>query len=424
MKIKYFIAGAAMMLTVQVQAQEGKQLTLEYCQGQAVAYYPATRQYALLQESSDLELKNLGKNWLPTMNINGQASYQSDVTKVPTIIPQFSPEPISKDWYKLYLDVSQVIWDGGSVRQGKAVQTVDHEIDVRNLELELYQVKEQVNNLFFSILLLQENRNLLETHVEEISSQLKDIESAVRNGVVLSSNADILKAEKLKVEQKIEEISLSIDAALKSMAILMGEEIPMGSTLLMPEPEINLSSTPDQRLEFGLFTMQQSKMETLKKVSNTSLLPKFQAFGQAGYGRPAFDMLNNDFTDYYIVGVRLNWNFWNWNKTKNEKAILSLNQQIIDSKRDAFSQNLSIDMQNKRSDILKYEQIILKDQEILDLRTRVVKEYESRLKNGVITATEFMTELNSESEARLNINIHKIQLVQAKYRFLAAIGQL
>jgi outer membrane protein TolC len=405
-------------------AQDVPVLTLQHCQQQAVLNYPSYRQYELLQNSTELQVKNLGKNYLPALNLNGQASYQSDVTKVPTIIPQFAPAPISKDWYKLYLDVSQVIWDGGATRQGKTIEGIDHQIDIQNLDIELYKIKEQVNGLYFSILLLQENRNLLLIHSGEISSRLKDIESAIRNGVVLPSNADILKAELLKVEQKMDELDVTVRAVMSSLSLLIGEEIPEETIFEMPSPEIDLAENAHNRLEFGLFELQQSKMDAMKKMSGTSLLPKFQAFGQAGLGRPAFDMLNNDFDDYYIIGVRMNWNFWNWNKTRNEKDILDVSRQIIAAQRDAFDRNISVDMENKRAEVIKYEQMIQKDQQILDLRSKVVSEYSSRLKNGVITATEYLTELNAESEARLNINIHKIQLVQAKFNYLSTIGQL
>jgi outer membrane protein TolC len=192
----------------------------------------------------------------------------------------------------------------------------------------------------------------------------------------------------------------------------------------MPAPVISMNLGPQERLEFGLFDLQQQKLEAMKKMSGTTLLPKFQAFGQAGMGRPAFDMLNDNFDDYYIVGVRMNWNFWNWNKTHNEKSILDINHEIISSKRDAFDRNLSIKLENNLAEIKKYENMLQKDQEILDLRSKVVKQYASRLNNGVITATEYLTELNAESEARLNINIHKINLVQAKYQYMATIGRL
>jgi outer membrane protein TolC len=418
------IIAAAVISAFVARGQDKPVLTLDSCLEWAVRNYPTYRQFDLLQTSTDLKNDNLGKNYLPALNVAGQASYQSDVTKVPTYIPQFAPPAISKDWYKIYLDVSQVIWDGGATRQGKAVENADHEISTKNLELELYRVREQVNNVFFSILLLQENRKVLQIHADEIGSRLKDVESAVRNGLVLGTNADILKAELMQVEQKADEIDISVAAALRSLGLLIGRDIAEGTVLQMPAPVVDPGAGGEQRLEFAIYDLQNSKMEVMKKVSGTALMPKFQAFGQAGYGRPAYDMLSNDFEDYYIIGLRLNWNFWNWNKTRNEKQIFGINQQIITTQRDAFNQNLSIDLTNKRSEIDKYEKIIVKDGEILALRTRVVEAYGSRLENGVITATEYLTELNSESEARLNINIHKIQLIQATYRYIAAIGKL
>lgn len=424
MKARPYMILLGLFVSVLLHAQEARVFTLDYCQQQAVLNYPIYRQYELLRQTTDLQQKNLGKNWLPSMNLSGQASYQSDVTKVPVIIPQFSPETIAKDWYKLYLDVNQVVWDGGATRKGKELEEIDHRVDIRNLEIELYNLKEQVNNLFFSSLLLQENRNLLMIHAGEISSQLGELESAIRHGVVLASNADVLRAELLKVEQKIDEVDIANAAARRSLSILIGEEIPAVALLDMPALDVDAGQDASARLEFGLFDLQQNRAESLKKLSGTSLLPRFQAFGQAGLGRPAFDMLSNEFADYYIVGLRMNWNFWNWNKTRNEKSILDLNRRIIDTRRETFGKNVSVDMENKRSEILRYEQIIIKDRQILELRSKVVKEYASRLKNGTITATEYLSELNAESEAKLNINIHKIQLVQSKYKYLATIGQL
>lgn len=424
MSIRQLLALALFLPVLHLRGQETPLLTLDHCLQRAVEYYPTYRQFELLQSSSELKTENLGKNYLPVMNILGQASYQSDVTKVPTIIPQFAPEPIDKDWYKLYLDVSQVIWDGGATRQGKAIEAADHEISGKSLEIELYRLKETVNNLYFSILLLQENRKVLQIHAEEVDSRLRDVESAVRNGLVLATNADILRAESLKIDQKTDEIDLSVSASLRSMEILLGEEIPESVILEMPQPVADAAAGGEKRLEYALYDLQQSRLEAMKKMSSTSLMPKFQAFGQAGLGRPAFDMLNNDPEDYYIVGLRFNWSFWNWNRTRNEKSILSLNQQIIDTQREAFGRNLSIDLENKRTEIEKYRTMIVRDEEILALRSKVVEAYGSRLENGVITATEYLTELKAESEARLNINIHKIQLIQAMYRYLAAIGEL
>ena len=424
MRTRAFIILIIMSLSWTAICQVPPKLTLEYCQEQAVMNYPSYRQYELLRQSADLEQNNLSKNWLPALSLNGQASYQSDVTKVPTIIPEFAPEPISKDWYKMYLDVSQVIWDGGATKQARDIEALDNNIDMLNLDIELYDVKRRINNLFFSILLLQENRDLLNNHANMISSRLEEVESAVRNGLVLSSNSDILKAELLKVEQKVEEINISEQAAFQSLSLLIGQEIEEGTILSMPSPVVSLGLGAEERLEFGLLDLQQDKLMAIKKMTSTSLMPRFQAFGQAGVGRPAFDMLNDNFDEYYIVGVRMNWTFWNWNKTRNEKSIIDINHEIISSKRDALDRNLLVELNNNLAEIARFESLLVKDEEILDLRSRVVKQYASRLNNGVITATEYLTELNAESEARLNINIHKIKLVQAKYQYLATIGRL
>ena len=421
---KYLLSGISLILAIIVRGQAPAVLTLEWCQQKAVDNYPAYRQYELLTNSSELNIKNLNKNYLPELNINAQASYQSDVTKVPTIIPEFAPEPISKDWYKLTLDLNQVIYDGGTTRQNKNLESIDHQIDAKNLDIELYQLRDRVSQIYFNILVMQQNQSLLKLHKETIEARLKEMESAVRNGVVLASNAYILRAEILKTEQKQAEIDLAVSAGLSTLSKLVGEDIPASVSLDMTEPDIVAVPDLSQRLEFGLFSLQETKMDALKKVTGTRQIPRLFAFGQAGIGRPAFDMLSNDFQDFYIVGAKLNWNFWNWNKTRNEKKILDIRKEIILTNQETFATNAGIDLDNKISEILKYNELIKKDAEIVSIRSRIMKTYESQLENGVITSTEYLNELNAETEAKLNLELHRVQLVHAKYDYLATAGKL
>ena len=399
-------------------------ITLEECHSKSIENHPVYGEFELIGQSSDLKIKNYNKTYLPELNLSGQASYQSDVTKVPTFIPQFAPPSISKDWYKVYLDVGQVIYDGGTTKQNKNVEVIDHLIDKQNLEIQLYQIKDRVDQVFFGILILQENRALLDVKAGELQARLKDVSSAVRNGLILASNEDILQAEMMKIEQKKAEIDIGISSGYNVLEEMMGEEIAEGTILEAPSPVADLSATGNSRLEFGLFQLQQQKMDAVKKLTGTRLMPRFVAFAQAGYGRPAFDMLNDSFEDYYIVGARLNWNFWNWNKTRNEKQILDLNKQIINKQQDAFDQGLSIELQNKRSEVIKYEALIVKDEEIVALHDRIIKTYASQLEHGVITATEYLSELNAGTEAKLNMQIHKIMLIQAKINYMATAGKL
>ena len=263
---KYLLSGISLILAIIVRGQAPALLTLEWCQQKAVDNYPAYRQYELLANSSDLNVKNLNKNYLPELNLNAQASYQSDVTKVPTIIPEFAPAPIDKDWYKFTLDLNQVIYDGGTTRQNKNLESIDHQIDAKNLDIELYQLRDRVSQIYFNILVMQQNQSLLKLHKETIEARLKEVESAVRNGVVLASNADILRAEILKTEQKQAEIDIAVSAGLSALSKLVGEGIPASASLDMTEPDIVAVPDLSQRLEFGLFSLQENKMDALKKV--------------------------------------------------------------------------------------------------------------------------------------------------------------
>lgn len=399
-------------------------VTLDFCLRKAEANHPLFQQYDLLDASSNLRLQNLGKTYLPEMNVNGDAHYQSDVTEVPTVIPSFAPEPLDKDQYKISFDVSQMIYDGGITRKNKEIEGLDNRINRQNVGITMYQMKEKVVGTYFSIISLQESRKLLEVSRQNLESRLTEVESGVKNGVVLASNAEIIKAELLKIDQKDIEMDAGIELGYKVLSILTGTEIPVGTQLELAGPAIESYVAGKDRLEYTLFTLQQEKAESMKKLASSKLVPRVYAYGSAGYGKPGFNMLLNDFDDLYIIGAKLTWNVWNWNKTKNEKTILDLHREIISSNRASFDQNLATDLEKRLSEISKYEALLPKDQQIVDIRAGIVHTYASQLSNGVITATEYITELHSETEARLNLRIHEIALIKAKYDYLAAAGKL
>jgi outer membrane protein TolC len=408
---------------VMVSGQNGP-VTLEFCLKEAESHHPLFDQYDLLASTSELKIKNLNKNFLPEMNINGDAHYQSDVVEVPVKIEAFSPEPLDKDWYKVSLDVSQMIYDGGLTKRNKDVEQLDNEINQQNVRIDLYRLKERVIGVYFNIISLQESRELLNITKQNLQSRLKEVESGVKNGVVLSSNAEIIKAEILKLDQREIEIDAGIASGYRVLSILTEDTIVNGTALQWQSPAINSYIAGRDRPEFTLFSLQQQKAESLKKLTSSRLIPKLFAYGQAGYGRPGYNMLINEFDDFYTIGVKLSWNFYNWNRTKNEKSILDLQKEIVASSTESFDQNLSVDLERKMSEIHKIESLIPKDEEIVSIRSGIVQTYASQLQNGVITATEYITELHAETEAKLNLRIHQVQLVRAKYDYLATSGKL
>jgi len=399
-------------------------LTLEYCLATAKANHPLFDQYDLLASGSALKIKNYNKNYLPEMNINGDAHYQSDVTEVPTFVAALAPEPLDKDQYKISLDVSQMIYDGGMTRKNKDIEYIENQINQQNIGIDLYRLNERIVGVYFSIISLQESLDLLDITRKNLSARLSEVESGVKNGLVLASNAEILKAELLKIDQKEIEINAGISSGYNLLSILMGEEIVSGTDLEWNDPIVESFVVGRDRPEYTLFSLQQQKTESMKKLASSRLVPKMWAYGQAGYGRPGYNMLLNEFDDFYIIGAKLSWNFWNWNRTRNEKSILDLHKEIIDKNRESFDQSLATDLERKMAEIMKIQALIPKDEEIATIREGIVNTYSSRLQNGVITATEYVTEVHAELEARVNLKIHEIQLARAKYEYLAAAGKL
>ncbi len=400
-------------------------VTLELCHTKALEHYPLARQKELLPETHDLKIKNLNKNYLPQMNVNGQAHYQSDVTKTPIQnIPGINIPTVEKDWYKISLDVSQTIYDGSNTSRQKDVEDISLEIDKQGVDIELYKLKERINQIYLNVLLFKEKKNILELHRTTLLAKLKDVESGVRNGTLLSLNADVLKAEIIKAEQAIAEATISLQASLGMLNEFTGLVLNEQSEFLLPEVVINLDTYANNRPEYFLFSLQQEKLTASKKLTGTSLLPRFSAFGQAGYGRPGYDMLNVNFEDFYMIGARLSWKPWDWNLSRKQKEVLDIQNEMISTQKETFDKNVKIDLENRIAEIRKAEEMISRDRELIELREKISKSVSSQLDNGVITSSQYLTEINAEASAKFDLESHKIQLVKAKLDYQAALGNL
>lgn len=396
-------------------------ISLEICYQKAIDHYPLTLQKEINSASLEASIQKLNKNNLPQLNLNSQVSYQSDVTKIPI---QGLPgvEELSKDWYKINLDLNQMLYDGGSTARQKAVEEADYAINQQNLEVQWFGLKNKINQLFFSAILLEQNLKVLATHKESLQARLSDVESGIRNGTILASNADILKAELIQLEQSTDEVKISRDAICSILSEYTGLTIDEQTIFEIPQAEPDLSIFTNNRPEITLMSLQQQKIVATKKLTGSQNLPRLMAFGQLGYGRPGFDMLNNNFTDYYIFGARLSWSFWDWNKTKKQKEILNLKSEIIETQKETFNQQVRVEIKNKLADINKLEKMINRDKQIIELRENIVASAASQLDNGIITSTAYVTELNAASKAKLDMEAHRIELVQAKVDYMAVLG--
>jgi len=409
-----------------LQAQDT--LTLDYLYRMAEQNYPLAGQLDLLAGSSELKVKNLNKNWLPTINLNGQASYQSDVTKVeielPAGLPTLDMPELSKDWYKATLDVSQTIWDGNITSYQKKIEEVNLQADLVSVKADLYKLKEQVNQFYFTIILVNHNEELLLSTKEQLEEKLKEVEAGIEYGTVLRSVADALEAELVQLDQRLTEARANRKAMFAMLSELISEEIPEDVIMVMPELSISTYTYQNLRLEDRVFSLQREKLGVMRDAVTTKWNPKFFAYGQAGVGRPALNMLSNDFEPFYIVGIKLQWNPLNWNHNKNEKKILDIQSNILATQQASFDKSLKIQAEKDISEIMKSLDVIEQDHEIIALRERISKSASTQLDNGVITSSEYVTRLTEERKARLNYEIHKVQLVKAKLSYLYNQGKL
>jgi outer membrane protein TolC len=204
---------------------------------------------------------------------------------------------------------------------------------------------------------------------------------------------------------------------------LLDDELEKNTMLELPSPIVtDFEINPGNRPEYKLFQLEKNSLKSYDDVVFSRSIPKLSIFGQGGYGRPGLNFLDNTFQPYYIVGLNLSWNPINWNRNDNEIQINQINRKIVDIRKETFDKNLEVSLEKYKTEISKLEGLIEKDNEIIKLKSKILSSISSQLQNGIITATDYLTELNSENQAKIMLKTHKVQLIQAKIDFLTLKG--
>lgn len=402
-----------LLLLLVTGALQAQSLTIETCYGLAAENYPLVKQRELLTKSNEYTLQNLSKGYLPQLTLAGQATYQSEVTQIPISVPGMNVPVLSKDQYKFYGEVNQTLFDGGVIKQQKLAQQSNLEAEQQKLEVELYKIKERVNQLFFGILLVDEQIRQTELLKQDINLGLKKTEAAIANGTAFKSSADVLKAELLNADQRTTELNAARTAYAEMLGLFINRTLDVTVTLEKPKalvvsPEIN-------RPEITLYESQNKIIDAQYKMLTARNLPKLNLFVQGGYGRPALNMLSNDFEAYYMGGVRLNWSLSGLYTLKKDKSLLDLNRQTIAVQKETFLFNTNYTLRQQSAEVNKYSELLTSDNDIISLRTRVKQTASAQLENGVITSNDYLREVNAEDKARQNKIVHEIQLLMAQY---------
>ena len=396
-------------------------LPLEACYELVEKNYPLAKQSDLLKDKISSEINAIKKEQYPKLDLNAQATYQSDVIEFPLQLPNVNIEAPNKDQYRATLDANQLIYNGGTIAATTKLKTAALKSQQQQVAVNLYQLKSRINQYYFGALLLQKQLELLNTKKEQLDSRLAEVNSGIKFGAALPSAGQILEAELLKIQQQISLATFDRRKVLDNLSSLLFTKIK--DEIILNHPKSALSfETDSKRPELKLFELQEQEIESSKEVNSKARFPKVIGFAQAGYGNPGLNMLDNSFQDFYMAGIKLHWNIFDWGQTKDMDKILTISQQLINSEKETFILNNEIQMSELENDRIKYLELIKTDAQIINLREKVVAASNSQLKHGVITTSQYVTDFNMLYEAKTDQQIHEIQLALTTANYLVAKG--
>jgi outer membrane protein TolC len=327
---------------------------------------------------------------------------------------------LKKDQYAVTLDLTQTIWDGGTVAAINKSARSQYEADRNNVEANLYALRERISGLFFGILLLKEQIVLANLMEEELNRNLKKVENYIQNGVANKADLNMVKVAILNNKQRLEELHVNRDAYCQILSAFVGERIAGDTPLEMPlelNNQTDFSNNLEQRPEIKLFDSQVKLFETNKKMLTAKNMPKIGLFAQGGYGRPGLNMLSNKFSFFAIGGVQLKWNFGGLYSFSNEKNQIFNAQQGILTQKATFLFNSRLQLSQQKAEIDRLQKQLQLDDEIITLKTEIKKSAESKLEDGTATVNDLMKEVTEENLAKQNKLLRQIQLLMAVYGY-------
>ena len=400
------------------------QLTLEHCQELAQENYPAIKRYGLIDKSLEIELSDINKSWLPSVTAYGQGSIQNVVPTFPAALEEVLTQMghdvlgIGKFQYKIGVDVSQTIWDGGASKTKREIARSQEAIQQTALDVEMYALRQKVDNIYFAILLIQEQIRQSNLTLELLNANLELLSSMLKNGTAMRSDVDMVQAQLLTLKQSITQAESSEKSYRILLSIYIGEDVS-AQELVLPGAGLPASMTSD-RPELKLFERRQKALEISQLMTNVSLMPKIGFFAQAYYGYPGFDyfksMMNRNLSFNIMAGVRVSWNIDSFYTKKNKLNKTAIDIDNINIERETFLFNSRLQTESQLETLEGLKNVMRDDAQIIELRGNVRKAAESQLLNGIIDATSLLSKITDENIARLTAKFHEIQYIQEVYK--------
>ena len=395
--------------------------TLDECQRAAEKHYPIIKRYDLIAKTTDLTVKNIQKGWLPQVTAAAQATYQSAVAEWPDHLQSMFQQVglkmkgLRKDQYKLSIDVQQPIYDGGAISGQRKIASQEGKVQEAENEVNLYQVRRRVNELYFSLLLLDEQIKLNNDVKALLQSSEQKLSAMVKGGTAATSDYENVRAERLSAEQANESLKAQKEMLSRILSVFCGIEV---NHLQKPQA-LDATVSANTRPEMRLFDNQLRLSEVQEKALDARLKPHLGLFAQGYYGYPGLnmfeDMMQHKWSLNGLVGVKLSWNIGALYTHRNDKARLRLQREQIENAREVFLFNNSIDEIQQKENINRYRKMMQNDDEIIDLRTHIRKAAESKLAHGIIDVNSLLREINNENAAKAQQAIHEIDMLKEMY---------
>lgn len=402
----------SMFVTAQV-------ITLDEIQRKVEANYPAIARYGIIEQTKNYDIANANKAYLPQGTLSAQATWQSDVTQISIDMPEGMPPldiPVpDKDQYRVVAELNQLIWDGGNIPARKKSLQANAELEKRQLDTEVYALRERVNNLFFGILLMKGNLQQHEILENELQRNYNNVVTYMENGVANEADLSAVKVEQLKVGQQRIQLESTLEAYIRMLSVLAGESLDKNMIFVKPNPDVEMISPIINRPELRMFSAQEVAVETQKSLLKAKNMPKLGAFAQGGYGKPGLNLFDNDFSPYFLGGIRLSWNFGNLYTLHNDRMKINLQQQAVNAQRETFLHNLHVQIPRQLVEIERYKETMRDDDEIIRHQTLIREAAEVKVENGTLSVSDLMKEIHAEEATKQAKTLHEIQYLMSIY---------
>ena len=419
MKRLFFIISLSLLFIAPIGAQ-----SLEECQQAAERNYPLIRQYGLIEKTTELTVANIQKGWLPQVSASAQATYQSDVTAFPDQIQKvyqqmgIDMEGLRKDQYRVGIDIQQTVFDGGAIRSQKEIARQQGEVQRVQNEVSMYQIRKRVNEMYFGLLLIDEQIQLNKDLQELLGQNEKKLASMVKNGTAAESDYLNVKAERLNVVQQMTSLQAQRQALVRMLSAFCGIEI---KELVKPNSQLSIvnSQLGGSRPELRAIDAQLRLTDAQEKALDAAIMPKLGVFAQGYYGYPGYnmfeDMMQHRWSLNGMIGARLSWNIGALYTRKNDKEKINVQRSMYNIQRETFLFNNNLEKIQQNENIERYRKLMADDEEIISLRSSIRKAAESKLSHGIIDVNDLVKEINNENAARVQQSVHEIQMLKEMY---------